>query len=431
MTSLRRIHVSDRMERVIDYFETVPFFKLYWKRTNRQPGFLIELRNGHIIYGVSFGDDPEARTAVGRHASLLITEESQQVPIRAWVKLQGAKDPRHSRTLMVGVPDGRLDTPFRLADDKWDSFRGRRFHLSRRHDPFWDRKTKQSYVDMYNGEDSDVFRQEIDAQWGNPAWSAWDMEAIFRCVVEDLDVPVLKISGAKYRNEGLGPEVAIQELPGPLRRDARILLAGDVGYSQPTSLLLMEEYFDKGRTVWRLIARVELINRMEHNDQAKIIAALGMKYGVQRIGLDTSEGEGRAIATELEETIQWRNRVVRVDFREIRVSGYTSEGEEVEDASRDIGTKTLRSMFNYREVQLPRDDKIMADFNSEMEHRDDAGKTKIKTPKTVHITDAFRVFGVMVFLEHPPAPPVAPGGEVLMPEWGGGGPWGVPAGFVL
>lgn len=424
VTSLRKVHVTDRMERVIDYFESIPFFKLYVKRITRSPTYVVELKTGHIIYGISFGDDPEARTIQGPHASLIVTEESQQVPPRPWTKLQGSKDPRGSRFLMIGVPDGRMETPFRQADETYESFQGRRFHLSRRHDPYWDKKTKQSYIRVYNGEDSEMFKQEIDAEWGHPVWSAWDLDSLWRCVEPPLKKVFEKISGKEYRAQSLTPQAACAELPGPEHRHFRRLLAADIGYSQATEILIMEE---REKSRWWLIARVELINRMEHNDQATIFKELGRKYAVDRIGLDTSEGEGRAIAAELEEDPYWRPRVVRVDFREVRISGYTKEdGEvkEVKEPSRDIGTKQMREMINFKELAIPKDDQIIAEFNSEMEMRLGDGTTKIKTPPTVHITDAFRVFGVMVFLEHPPLPPTDDAAVIVMPEWGGAGPWG-------
>jgi hypothetical protein len=429
VTSLRKVHVTARMERVIDYFEGIDFFKLFLKRVVRSPVYQVETKTGHIIYGVSFGDDPEARTVQGPHASLIITEESQQVPPRPWIKLQGSKDPRGSRTLMIGVPDGRLDTPFRHADTKFESFAGRRFHLSRRHDPYWDTRAKKSAVDQYNGDDSDMFKQEIDAEWGHPVWSAWDIDALGRCVEGSLVPVYLKIGGKAYRQAAMTPTVVCADLPGPdrIHRHARRMLALDVGYSQATEILVMEERQER----WWLIARIELVDRMEHNDQAAVIKEIANRYLVERVGLDTSEGEGRAIAAELEEDDYWRLRVVRVDFRELRVSGYTPEGEEVHEPSRDIGTKQIRTMINIRDLAIPRDEQIMEEFNSEVEMRLGDGTTKIKTPATVHITDAFRVFGVLAFLEHPPLPPGAAKATIVMPEWGGTGPWGRPAAYVM
>lgn len=424
LTSFRRLHTSDRMERAIDYFELIPFFRLYLSRVLRSPQYMVQLRNGHVLYGISVGDDPEAKMAQGKHASSIIIEESQQYPLRAFIKLDGAQDPRGCRFLMVGVPDGRLDTPFRLADSRYRSFEGRRIQISRRHDPYWDAKTKQKAIDKHGSEDADTFGQEVDAEHGHPTWSAWDLEAIQRCI-EPKDCPVVvhEISGKVYHDRGLTPSTACAELPGPTRSAPR-MLAADIGYSQPTMILIFEFWHER----WWLIARVKLTNRMEHDDQARVMDEIGRRYDVTRIGVDTTEGEGRAIAQELETNLGWSGRVDRVMFTETHtVDWKTNENgeiEEVTNSARSIATIALRSMFRQKTLALPNDEEIPGEFNQEMESRSADGQTRVHTPSTVHVTDACRVFSMMLFLANPPRPPDNQQLRVfVLPEMGGPSVW--------
>jgi hypothetical protein len=422
VTSFRRVHTSDRMERAIDYFELIPFLKLYQRRILRSPVFHIELHNDHNIYGIAVGDDNEARTAQGKHASTILFEETQQYPLRAFLKLDGAKDPRGCTTIMVGVPDGRLDTPFRKADENYTGFEGRRIHLSRRQDPYFDRKTLRTSAEVFGGEDSDLFKQEVDAEWGHPAWSAWDLETIYRCFEPKL-LPrvVVEVSGKQYRERGLTPEVVCAELPGRVYRHARVRIAMDVGYSEPSAILVLEEWQERH---W-LSARVMLVNRMEHDDQAAILSAIGALYEADEIGIDTSEGEGRAIAATLDLDPRWGphagrpSRIVRYVAHEHRVVEYDDAGDEVKEPARDIGTRTLRSLFSHRDLALPNDEDIPSEFNQEKETRTADGKRRIITPKDVHVSDSFRVFALMHFLAHPPQPPSAQAESAfVLPEWG-------------
>jgi len=417
VTSLRKIHVMDRMERVLDYFE-LPFFKLFVKRVLRSPSYVIELRTGHTSYGQSVGDDPEARMIQGKHVSLLIVEEAQQYPERAWLKVQGAKDPRGSRTLMVGVPDGRLDTAFRKADSVIQSFGGRRIEISRRHDPYFDQRTKRDLADTLGGEESDIFGQEVDAKWGHPVWSAWDLDAIYKCREADLSPEFFEISGKLYKQAALSPSVACGDLPlCPYL--GRIRLAMDVGYSQPSEILAFVHWANR----WQLFTRIRLVNRMEHTDQADILNEIGKKYGVEHIGIDTTEGEGRAIAHDMEAKYGWGDRVVRVAFTETLLSGWTAGSvdappEEVWEHARSIGTRTLRAMFSSRNIAISHDESIPMEFNQEREVRNQDGTSKVITPSTVHITDAMRVFAVMEFMETPLMPPESESGVFVDLEYG-------------
>lgn len=434
LTSLRRVHIVDRMERVIEYFEDVPFLRLFLgnssskKAINRSPIYIVQLRNGHVGYGISVGDDPEAKMAQGKHASLLTVEEAHQYPLRAWLKLQGAKDPRGCRVLMIGVPDGRMDTPFRNADSKYEAFKGRRVHLSRRADPYFDQKTKRELADIHGGEDSEVFRQEVDAEWGNPTWSAWDMDGIVRCFDPGLDCPVLVVSGKDYKALGITARAACADLLGS-DVDAPVKLAMDVGYSQPSEIGV----FQLRRNRWTLIARVKIINRMEHDDQADILHEVGLRFRAEEIGIDATEGEGRAIAATLEQRPEWQTpstaeapqggtRIRRYSSNETDVAQYTPEGEEVHDTMRNIGTHILRGLFARRTFHLPVSEDIYSDFNQEMEYRSGDGVLRVKTPATVHLPDMFRVFAYLMFLNEPPVPPSDSVAPFAFPVFGAS-PW--------
>jgi hypothetical protein len=410
-TSLRRIHTAARMERAIDYFEQVPLFRLFLKRIQRSPSFLIETLEGHKLYGISVGDDPEARVAQGVHASLIVYEESHQFPERAYLKIQGAKDPRGAIQTMIGVPDGRLDTPFRKAEDEWRSFKGRVFHISGRYDPHFNQQKKQDKVDAYRGEDSDLFKQEVDAEWGRPVWSAWDMDMLYRNLIDPrvektpwggpLETMYTEVSGKTLKELNLSPASAIGDLPGSPIKKARVRIAVDVGYTQPSDIGVFLEVSER----WFLVARVRLTNRMEHPNQAAIIAAVGNLYGAEGIAIDTTDGQGKAIAFELDEMPSWRGRVVYVSFNESFVSGYTPEGEEVRDTAKNIGTQRLRGMFAAKGFGLPKDDRIFEEFNKEKEERSRDGVVRIITPDDCHTPDMFRVFAVMMFFASPPVPP--------------------------
>ena len=431
ITSFRKTHVADRCERIIDYFE-LSRLKVYVRRIVRSPHYMIQLWNDHIIYGISVGDDPEARMAQGKHASAIIIEEAHQYPKRAAEKLQGAQDPRGSNTLMIGVPDGRVATPFRSADTEYPSFKGRRFHISKRTDPYYSQDQKNKDIGMYGSEESDLFVGEVDAQWGSPTWGAWDLEAIQRCQIMGA-VPKwwpAEVSGKDLKDGRVEIPTAYTRIGTPHLKRGRRIMAIDVGYSQPSEIGIFEQDVSSGR--WQWIFRGRLVNRMEHHHQAQLLLELEKLYRVHEIGVDSTEGEGRAICFELE-TALGHSRVHRIAANENVVTGYLERPEEplqeVVENSKLVATRELRNLFSAGMVQMPEDLRVILDFNQEKESKGQDQIVRIKTPEDVHIPDMFRVFAMVLFRNNPPIPSGASAAEGIECEWGDASmnPWAVPS----
>jgi hypothetical protein len=443
LTSFRKTHIRERMERAIDYILQIKFFSVFfYQRIVRSPIYEVRLSNGHVLYGVSVGEDAEAKQAQGKHASLIALEEAQQYAERPYMKINGGRDPRGSRTLMIGVPDGRVETPFRLADTEYDSFIGRRFHVSRQLDPYWDRTELGRAIEQYGSTDSDLFGQEVNAEWGNPAWSAWNIDHLYAAVDEKAlplepigdnpwYVPIVEISGRAYRERQLTPESACRGLGMRKWMEGRVLIAADIGYTQPTAILVFQQ---APSGVWALIARLSLTNRMEHDDQAAIFDWLGVRFSASQIAIDTTDGEGRAIARELEQMPRWSSRladeavvspIVRVMFNENAVYDYarndeTGVYEPVTDGVKHISVRVLRALLARRGLLIPRDEDMISEFNQERETRTRDGMVTIRTPPTVHIPEAMRVFATLLFRESPPVMPHLPEEEsdVFAPAFG-------------
>jgi hypothetical protein len=396
LTSLRKIHIVDRMERVIQYFETAGLSQ-YVKKVLRSPSYTVLLYNGHTIHGISVGDDPEAKTAQGKHVGLLVVEEGHQYPAQAWRKIQGAKDTRGCRVLFFGVPDGQTDSPFRQADSVYPTFVGRRFQIDREWDPYFTQADKADLADKLGGVNSDLYKQEVKAEWGNPTWSAWDMQNLNLCMTLVAEPVTIRASWPRYRDEQLTPADVLAELPAlPLVGIEQVMIAADVGYTEPTEAGVFYKSIDRTGVVspWKLWARVELADRFEHDVQAEILWELTVRMRATVIGLDASEGEGRAICVELDAKSLTQS-TVRIDFKENLFVGTTidNDGREVEvfEVAKKHATTLLRMALKNRELLFTRDDQIIAEFLMEKEIKTQTGETILRTPKSCHIPDMFRV----------------------------------------
>ena len=430
LTTFRKTHIVDRMERVIDYFERIPFFKAFFLgKITRAPMYDVVTREGHHIYGANVGDDPDSKSVQGKHASSIFGEEFQHYPDRAWMRLQGTKDPRGATTVLIGVPDGRLDTPFRRADEEYSSFRGRRFHISGRTDPFFNQKKKRDLIEQYRGEDTDAFKQEVDAKWGAPAYSAWNMDLVYACTDPNI-LPLeptgedgwycvdLQVRGTSYRAAGAIPESIGPRLPGPRWPGNRTFVCVDPGYAERSDVQVYQLHDYR----WYMIAHIRLEQKIEVDEQVKLLNFIALFYKAERICIDTTDGEGRDIARLLELDPRWAIRdlpgggiaapISRVTFNETEPIMYSRDekGElvTVKVPIRQIGTQRLRDLIGRKEIAFPRDESLIHEFNQEIEVKGADGISRVMTPRTVHSIDTMRVLAVTLHREQPPIPPPIP-----------------------
>lgn len=76
LTTFRRMHTKDRLEHVIEYIYNEPYLREFFKgnpskslreAVNRTPVYTLEFKNGHVVFGISTGDDPAGINIQGKH----------------------------------------------------------------------------------------------------------------------------------------------------------------------------------------------------------------------------------------------------------------------------------------------------------------------------------------------------------------------------
>lgn len=404
ITTFRSLHIKARFEAIIGYFYKVAYFRAFIKRIVRQnPIWQLDLKNGHTLYGISVGDDPQCVNIQGKHPTKRKGEEFSFYPQAAFIKFQEAADPRGTTDRYTGVVDGREDTPFRRLDTKISRFKNHRFHLSRRFDPNFDQETKEDRIDAFGGEDSDDFKQQIDSLWGMPRWGAWDIEAIMANMIQDEKNPkhkpvVITISAKDYA--GKIPEELLYGLP-KAEFGADVYLVMDAGYSQPSCVLI----FANSGKEWEQVVRIMLTNKMIADDQAEIVDYIADFYKAGTISIDCTSAEGRNVSHAFKnskrieyEKKNYSDRIIEVYFNGSSVVGYEydekkKEPVEKKEDNKILSANTLIRMFAKKDFVLPYDIDILADFNKESWVKNEStGKTLLRVPHNVHIPEAFRCF---------------------------------------
>lgn len=421
LTAFRKLHIRDREEKIISYFENIAYLKmfLYGKEhtiresINRSPIYTIKLLNGHIHYGISIGDDPLAVNIQGTHPFYRYIEESQFFPREAWIKFQGARDPRGSYDKFIGVTDGRSKTPYAdLKSGQIEKFKDCRFRISRRMEPYFDQKTKQEALDAFRSESSNEFLQQVDAKDGEPVfgyWNIYDIQMNFDRTekpghpnILEYAMKTYEITPKEYKDKE--PSQVLYDLPRLPNEDLMVIMAIDAGFSQPSMILP----FFKWRGKWNLWFRVALRDKVNFDDQAEIIDYLADYIHANMIMIDCSSSEGKAIALSLQNpknmeyaAKKYNERIPWAEFQKSFIIGYQEKDEKeepIEIPAKIHTSNMLYKMFINREFNIYSDEDMLVEFNREHQKTLPSGYNTIFTPADIHIPDAFRCFAYGIWL---------------------------------
>ena len=421
ITAFRQIHVRDRMENFINAMYRVKYFRQFLLDKNpvrRQPTYEVKLKSGVTVYGVSVGEDLGCVNLTGLHPVIRVVDEASFFPNFAFIQLQGATSPElGSIDRWAGVADGRIDSPFRRLDSSTDSMAKHRLHISRRFNPALTTEQLNDLFSRYHGENSTDSQNQIDACWGEPTASAWDLDVIKNCMVLDRKDPdysayVVEIKRERFEEMGENLEAFIPNLPYK-EGVGNYILGIDVGGGlSPTVVLVFSDSANHQKRRYQLLARINVL-KTTTPQTSKIIDYIYREYSRKArtlIGIDCTSGDGRSIADTMEDPkgkftwVDYKKIIKRIAFQSTVKTGEetTPDGKrkEVKESIKELSYRVLKNLFMIRgTIKLPYDSEILEEFGLESkvwEAR--AGKYYLKTPDTIHIPEAMRCFAFIAWL---------------------------------
>lgn len=422
ISSFRRVHIKDRCEAIIKYYLNIPYLRNFvdWRHLNRTPVYTIPLVNGNTIYGASVGDDPNAVAIIGKHPSTRAIDEMEVFPREAWVQFIEARAERGSDDIFVGVPNGIIGMPF-TDIQKNESYKDCFFRVSRMNTPFWDQKRKQDAIAFCGPELSDNFKQQIHGEDGSPVQGVWPIETIMRQMSKKRQLYVKDVTAEDYK--GNAPEGVLYDLP--FNADP-VVIGIDVGYTEPTVICVFVRVPDRNNNYkYRLIARVNLKNKMIFRDQEEIIDYICQYYNTQYIGIDVTGGDGREILDTMQNPKDkyaingYQEKMIGVFFNKKVVKAYMSDGTEVEEETKVFATIQLIKMFINEEFELPYDEDILGEFSQERKKKTESARVIYTSTTTDHIISAFRCFAIARYTKELLQLPDT-NREYALPVWGEG-----------
>lgn len=418
ITALDFLHLKPRMDAIITHFNKHPILKYFLEKSTQTPFYSLLLTNGHEQYGVIAGTDG-GQNLLQFHVHEICIDEAQMYPAAARQKMPGMML-EGCTFYECGVPDGDRTSPF-YADDNTDSrFADKRSKVPSYMNSLWDDpKVREAALVTYGGKDTNLYKQNVLGQWGEPVEGVWSYQDLTTCVNKHRLPHLVEIT--KDRVDlilaNLTPEwyhtwpQYITVPPVPEEAEA-VIVAMDVGQSvQGDPSIIYPFSLVKGRWVVPYTIEVKGVIAKLQAPLLYRVAKLAWDR-VKGIGVDATGAEGKAVIDELRtetgrydadikkllEPVVFSSTVVTEFVKKFNERKGAEEVQEVKQAVKDFTTVHLRAMFFNRQIELPNDDRLIAEFTGEKQKMGQRGIIYNPDNRPDHCIAAFRCFALVEFL---------------------------------
>lgn len=279
---------------------------------------------------------------IGLHTPYFIVDESGYFNWGTWLELQPTLNKFTSgwQLMVAGVPDGRREKSVCYYCDTAEFYSWHRFS-SKDNPRFTAQDYAQAIID-YGGEDSEDFAHFVLGRHGNHAYSIFDRSLM---KLDDYPVYKLEINGMNTKEIG---EVFSRLSFLPEIRAKKIIMGIDLGYTEPTAIIVFSVEDDK---IFRPELRIEM-KKVEFPIQEKVIDYIDTKYNPILIGFDRGAGgQGISFEQHLKEDKEYvhkeyKKRLIPIDFQSYIAIGLTKDGEEIKQKAKPLAVNVAQEYAN-------------------------------------------------------------------------------------
>jgi hypothetical protein len=398
-SSYDALHIRGILEKVIQAIEVHPYFKnILAPKINRSPNYHFYLRSGYTLDSVNMnlGSKSPGSQFFQKHFTRLYVEEASFETEEVNKKRIDSVSENGCVQRLAGMTNFTKYSPV-----------GRVFYDYSKHNwisnypqfvnPKWDALEKERAIKEHGGEGSLSYRIFVRGEVVEEGVSVFDMERVRKTYDDTKIVKTFEISKQSFphfRN------LLVLEKPNQV---TNAYICADIGESAPTEIVI----FFKLRDKYLYSYNVTLYN-LTDKEQTEIFKYIYEKLQGAYIGIDTTEGTGRAIFRSLAEiypatSLIWVgfNEKTNVDFeRDERGNVVFENGLPTykEEFVADWSIKRLKDLLYEDKVTLPIDYKLDIQLNSVI--------ATINATRTVyecvaeedHLFAALRVFAIAEWL---------------------------------
>lgn len=394
-TSYDAIHIKGVLEEIIPAIEHHPFFKLLNPQITRSPSYRFYFKNGYTLESINMnitGKRPGS-SFFQKHMTRLYMDEASFETEEVYQKRRDAVSELGCVFRFAGMTNFTKYSPCgKIFYDL--TLRGKLVNLPQYVNPRWDANANTQAIKDFSGEQSMGYRIFIKGQVVEDGVSAFDMERIRRYYDENRTIKSFELN----KNTWLDYETILY-LERPGSADS-VFICADIGESAPTEIGVWFKIGQKYRYEYNII-----LYGLTDKEQFKIFRFLGNILGSSFIGIDTTDGTGRAIYRSLaevfpQENLSWVafNEKIKVGFEKDSLGQIIKDDKgkpiEREEYVTEWSIKHLREMLYTGKIDLPIDYKLDKQLNSVISTRSGNRTIYEVASESDHIFQAFQVFAI-------------------------------------
>jgi hypothetical protein len=393
-SSFDAMHIRGILEKIIQVLENHVFFTIYEAKINRSPTYRMFLKNGYCCESINMnlsGENPGGQF-FQKHLTRLYIEEASFETQKVYEKRLDSVSENGCVFRIAGMTNFTKYSPAGKAY----------YDLTRRQllvnypqyvNPKWGEAERLKAVREHGGEDSMSYRIFVKGEVVEDGVSAIDMERVRKNYNQKKVIKHIEVSKENFGNF---ENIIIVERPS---NADRLFVCADIGEAV-TEIVMLSEVNQK----YYYIYNITLYN-LSDKEQFKIFKYIGEKTKANLIGLDVTDGMGRAIYRSLEEVFPKENlcwvgfnEKIQVEIeKDDKGNVIMKEGKPtwIEEYVDSWSVKRLRDLL-YEEgrIELPLDYKFDSQLNQVIATQ--SGNRTLYTciSSEDHLFAAFRVFGI-------------------------------------
>ena len=363
-SSYDAVHIRSILERVIPITENHPLLKIYDVHVKRSPTYLLQFKNGFTIESVNqnIASKNPGSQFFGHHVKKIWLEEASFETERVHEKRVDATSELGCIERLSGMTNFTKYSPvgkifYDLSKRPWI------VNLPQFVNPMWDEKENKKALRKYGGESSIGYRVFIKGEIVEDGIAVFDMERVRKCYLDDKEIKILEIDKNTFP---IFEQRLVVERP---KNATTLYIAADIGESAPTEIVIFVDISQKYRYIYNIV-----LHNLTDKQQYSIFKYLAQKLKANFIGLDCTDGTGRAIFRALSEDFDKEN-LIRVAFNEkIPVDFEKDENNNIiikdgkpvykEEYVSEWSIQHLKDLFYEEKLELPLDYKLDSQLNA-------------------------------------------------------------------
>ena len=393
-SSLDALHIRGIVEKIIQVLRTHSFFKVLDAQINRSPNYRISLKSGYLFETVNMnisGQTPGSGF-FQKHFHRLYIEEGSFETDEVYNKRIDSVSEDGCVFRIAGMTNFTKYSPAGRTFFDWTK-KNQVCNLPQFINPKWDFKEKEKMIKENGGEMSAGYRVFVKGEVVEEGIAVFDMERVRKCYNYDKQVKSFEINKDNY---DFFKDILVLERPSNAEK---VYVCADIGESAPTEIAIIYEVNRVYYYTYNIVAY-----RLDDKQQENLIGYIANCVSANIIGLDTTDGTGRAIFRALAERFPMEqlvfcsfNEKIGVDFDRDdkgRVVFDMGKPKLKEEYVSEWTVRRLKVLFYEGKMSIPSDHKLDIQMNSVI-----ATNSGLRTAYSVvsaedHLFSAFRVFAL-------------------------------------